>query len=410
MIHILFVSFKLLTERKRQTLVSILGVAIGVTAFVVMTSLMFGFQHYFVNQVIDLEPHISIKPKEDLRISRIVEGFVEVYGSKPKEEDRINGWFELMRELEGMQEVIGVAPHLVVRGVLKYGVKEKPVNIIGIDPEYERRATVVERFLENKRLHSLSTNKDGIILGKLVARDLGIEDLGKKVILVTPNGKTTLLRVQDFFNSGITNIDNSRVYVNIKTLQALTDRPNEVNEIVVRIKDVNKAESLARMIAKEVNYQVESWQRAYVNFLQIFKIQNLITYMIVFAILTVSAFGIFNIIMMSVLEKRRDIAILMAMGYSTKDITLIFLLVGTLIGIVGGLIGCLGGFLLQEYLSSVELEVEGLIRTKGFILDRDPMYFVYGFISSFIFSLLASLYPSYRASKVNPVDIFRSSG
>ncbi|GBC89079.1 Lipoprotein-releasing system transmembrane protein LolE [bacterium HR13] len=411
--YIIFIAYKLLLERKRQTLVSVTGVAIGVGALIVMSSLMFGFQNYFIQQVIDLEAHISIKPKEYADEERIVkmvrpDALWKVYSSKPKEEDKIIGWREILRDIEKREDVVGVAPHLVVRGILKYGTKEKPVTLIGIDPDMEPKASVIQRFLEYKRLESLKTNKDAVILGKLVAKDLGIRETGRKVILVLPNGQTYLLKVEDFFNSGITNIDNTRVYMHIRTLQALMDRVDEVNEIVIKVKDVNQAQRIALELQKSLKYDVESWQRAYINFLQIFKIQNLITYMIVFAILTVSAFGIFNIIMMTVLEKKKDIAILMAMGYTRSDILLLFLAQGFIIGFLGAVLGFLLGYGLQEYLSSVKLEVEGLIRTKGFILDRSPLYYLYAFVFSIFFSFMASFYPSYKASKLNPVDIFRS--
>lgn len=411
--HTLFIAYKLLLERKRQTFVSVAGVAIGVCALIVMSSLMFGFQNYFIQQVIDLEAHISIKPKEYQEEDRIVKNVQkdtiwEIYGSKPKEKDKIIGWRDIIKDIQKREDIVGVAVHLVARGILKYGVKEKPVTLIGIDPDMEPKASVINRFLENKRLERLKTNKDALIVGKLIAKDLGIKDTGKKVILSLANGRTALLKIEDFFNSGITNIDDSRVYIHIKTLQALTDRPDEVNEIVIKVKDVNKAQKIALDLQKNLRYDVESWQRAYINFLQIFKIQNLITHMIVFAILTVSAFGIFNIIMMTVLEKKKDIAILMAMGYSRKDILFMFLAQGLAIGFFGAILGFILGYALQEYLSSVKLDVEGLIRTKGFILDRRPIYYLYAFIFSMFFSFFASFYPSYRASRLNPVDIFRS--
>lgn len=412
--YILFIASKLLLERKRQTIVSIAGVAIGVCALIVMSSLMFGFQNYFINQVIDLEPHISIKPKEygdEKKIARMIdpEGLWDVMGSKPKEKDKIIGWRELINRIERRDDVMGLAPHLVVKGIIKYGIKEKPVTIIGIDPDLEPKASVIERFLEYKRLSSLKVSRDTLIIGRLVAKDLGIKDVGKKALVMFPTGSTRILKIEDFFNSGITNIDNSRVYMNIRAVQGLTDRTDEVNEIAIKVKDVNQAERIASEIQKTTEYHVESWQRAYINFLQIFKIQNTITYLIVLSILTVSAFGIFNIIMMTVLEKKRDIAILMAMGYTRKDVLSLFLTQGMIVGLCGALLGSLMGYGLQEYLSSVKLEVEGLIRTKGFMLDRSFSYYIYGFFFSMFFSFLASFYPSYRASKLDPVEIFRSA-
>lgn len=405
--HVAFVAFKLLLERKRQTLVSVLGVSIGVSAFIVMSSLMIGFQSYFIQQVIDLEPHIRIKPREE-RTDFMFEEPVLVLGERLKEKDKILGWYEIMQSLEKHPEVLGVAPRLVSRGILKYGVKDKPVTLLGIDPQREPKASIIEKFLIHKNLKKLETNRTGVILGVLVAKSLGIQEKGKKLLLVAPNGQTLLVTVEDFFESGITNIDDARVYLNIKTLQSLLDRQGEANEIVVKIGDVNRAEKISRDFQEIIPYEVESWQRAYRNFLSIFKIQNTITYMIVFAILTVSAFGIFNIIMMTVLEKKKDIAILMAIGFTRRDVLLIFMVEGFVVGLLGALLGSVLGYGLQEYLESIKLDVEGLIRTKGFVLDRSPLFYLYALVFSLFFSLLASLYPSYRASRLNPVDIFRS--
>ena len=415
--HNLFVSFKLLVNRRRQTLVSILGVAIGVTAFVVMSSLMLGFQKHFIKQVIDLDAHISIKPQlnyDEDRVLRKVFGeevIFEVLGGKPKDvRDRISDFRAIISRYSKLEGVLGISPHLRSNAIVRYGPKDMPLNLFGIDPELEGRATSIERYLEGKNLKALEKRSGGIILGKLVARDLGIKKAGTKVILLSPSGYHEVFEVVDFFNSGITTIDKSRAYISLKDMQKLLRRPGEVNELVVRVAKVEDAVKLARRIERETGYDAQSWQEAYSNFLQLFKIQKTITYLVVGAILLVSAFGIFNILMMTVLEKQRDIAILRAMGYSRRDITAIFLIQGVLIGVVGMVIGCLFAYLTQEYLASIEIDLEGILRAKGFILDRSPWYYVGGSVFALILSWLASLYPARRASILNPVDIFRSSG
>jgi lipoprotein-releasing system permease protein len=406
--HVFFLALKLLLERKRQTVISFLGVSIGVSAFVVMSSLMLGFQSYFIQQVIDLEPHIRIKPKERAE-DRLRQDFSVVLGAKPKEEEKILGWRDLMQGLDRHPEVVGSAPRLVSRGIVQYGTKEKPVNLLGIDPAREPKASIIERFLVYKNLKSLENRRDGVILGVLVAKSLGIKELGGKVVITTPNGTSSTFRVIDIFDSGITNLDDTRVYMHINTLQSILGKERQVNEIVIKLKDPERAERLAKVFGAGLSYEVESWQKAYRNFLSIFKIQNTITYLIVFAILLVSAFGIFNIIMMTVLEKKRDIAILMAMGYSRRDVLLVFLVQGVFVGLVGAVLGSIIGYGLQEYLESIKLDVEGLIRTPGFVLYRSFSLYIYGGIFSVLFAVLASLYPSYRASRLNPVDIFRSA-
>ncbi len=415
--YILFVSLKLLVERRRQTFISTLGVAIGVTAFIVMSSLMLGFQKHFIKQVIDLDAHISIKPKFEYDEDRILRKvfsekvIFDILGSRPKEaRDKIEDYRKIIRRYTGRLRILGISPHLRGNAIVRYGSQDVTVNLFGIDPELEGRATSIERYLENKKLNALKIKRNGIILGKLVARDLGIKELGKKVVLIAPNGVSQVFEVIDFFNSGITTIDKSRAYIHIRAMQKVFNRPNEVNELVVKVEDVDEAVRIARVIEKETGYDAQSWQEAYSNFLQLFKIQKTITYLVVGAILLVSAFEIFNILMMTVLEKQRDIAILKAMGYTSKDITLIFLLQGFLIGILGVLIGSLSAYFLQEYLSSVEINLEGLLRAKGFILDRSPWYYVGGAVFALAFSWFASVHPARRAARLDPVQIFRSGG
>lgn len=415
--HVVFISFKLLSERKRQAIVSVLGVAIGVTAFIVMSSVMMGFQTYFIEQAVDINAHITLKNEEQDeadRILRIAYGdsvVSEVLGSKPKEtKDKIVDYKFIISKYMQSEDIKGVAPHLTGQAIVRYGIKEKSVNIIGIDPQLEVKASIIDRFMEFKRLNQLNVDRNSIILGSLVARDLGVREIGKKVTLVAPNGSVHVLKVVDFFNSGITGLDQTRAYLHLRTLQTILDRPNQVNELVFKIKNVDDAERLSRVISRETGYYAESWQKAYSNFLKIFRMQNWITYMIVFAILVVSAFGIFNIMMMTVLEKKRDIAILKAIGFEDREITWIFVFQGVFIGFVGATLGCLFGYLLQEWLSSIRFEVVGLIRARGFILDRSPVYFVYGFVFAMFFATLASFYPSFKASKLFPVDIFRSGG
>lgn len=414
--HIIFVALKLLFERKRQTIVAILGVSIGVGAFIAMAALMNGFQKYFIEQALDLNAHITLKVKEEPDKGKILkrvygENFhFQVYGVKPKDlKDKIVDYKFLIIKYENDSEIIGLAPHLTGQGIVKYGTIEKSATLIGIDPTLERKASVIDKFIVNRKLDSLITDKEGIIIGRLLARDLGIDEVGKKVMITTPNGVTHLFKIVDFFESGITMLDQTRIYMNLKTLQTILNKPNEVNEIIFKIKDVHRADELADRISKETGYYTESWQRAFRNFLNLFKIQNYITYMIVFAILVVSAFGIFNIIMMTILEKKREIAILKAIGYENRDIVYIFVFHGITIGFFGAILGCVLGYAIQEFLASVDVGIEGLVKTKGFVLDRNPFYFLYGVLFAFTFATLAAFYPSYKASKLNPVDIFRSS-
>ncbi len=418
MIHNLFVSFKFIVERKRQTIVALLGVAIGVSAFIVMTSLMRGFQKYFIEQALNINGHIKLKVEENYDPYRIIKKVLNpekylfvILGSKPKEKKyKISNYKQIINMYSSNPQITGISPHLVGTGMVIYGIKEKNASLIGIYPELENKTVSFKDYLKSGKLSYLETDKNNVIIGIKLAHDLGIKEAGKKISLVSPSGNVYTLKVVDFLDTGITEIDKTRIYMHIKKLQTIAGKPGQVNEIIFKIKDPEKAPQIAKQIQLQTGYKAESWQEAFRNFLSLFKMQNYITYIIVFSILVVSAFGIFNIIMMTVLEKKKDIAILKAIGYEDKDITIIFIFQGILIGIAGGILGNIIGFYILQWLETINLEVEGIIRVKGFILDRDIMYHIFGFVFAFIFSFISAFYPSYKASRLYPVDIFRTGG
>ncbi len=414
----LYISLKLIFERKRQTIITLLGVSIGVAAFIIMTSLMKGFQKYFIEQALNINGHITLKVEEnydDLRILKkkydLKDHLFDVLGSKPKEKKyKINNFKEIIRRYSKNPEIIGISPHLIGTGILIYGTKEKNCSLIGIFPELEEKTINIGKYTQNKNLNQLSTNKNNIIIGIKLAQDLGIDKIGKKVSIVSPSGGVYILKVADFLETGITEIDKTRIYMHVKKLQTILNKPDQVNEIIFKIRHPEKAPQVAKFISLDTGYKAESWQEAFKNFLSLFKMQNYITYAIVFAVLVVSAFGIFNIIMMTVLEKKKDIAILKAIGYNNKDIVIIFISQGLIIGFIGGILGNIIAYGLLEWMASLKFHLEGLVTAKGFILDRDIRYHIFGFIFAFVFSIISAFYPSHKASKLYPVDIFRSGG
>ena len=416
--HNIFISLKLIFERKKQTTITLLGVAIGVTAFIVMSSLMKGFQKYFLEEALNINGHINLKVEENYDDYRIIKRkyspekyLFNILGSKPKEKKyKISDFKNIIKRYSKDKEIIGISPHLIGTGILVYGTKEKNVSLIGIFPELEEKTIDINKYTQNKKISQLAVNKNNIIVGIKLAQDLGIDKIGKKVNIVSSAGGVYTLKVVDFLETGITEIDKTRIYMNIKKLQTILNKPNEVNEIIFKIKNPEKAPLIARRISIDTGYKAESWQEAFKNFLSLFKMQNYITYTIVFAVLVVSAFGIFNIIMMTVLEKKKDIAILKAMGYENRDIIYIFVFQGILIGFVGGILGNIFAYGLLDWMESLRFELEGIVNAKGFILDRNLYYHLFGFVFAFIFSVLSAFYPSYKASKLYPVDIFRSGG
>lgn len=403
-----------LRMRKRQTVVSVLGVALGVGFFVGVTALMRGFQQYFISQVIDVSPHIVIKdefrtPRPQPAALRWPAAAVAVRGVKPRAEPRgIRNARARLAELEAMG--LAVAPTLQGQVILRYGTRDVPVSLYGIEPERERRVTNVERDLVAGTLDDLRSTANALIVGVGVAERLGAVR-GDTITAVAPTGVILSMKITGLLRSGITAIDNGQGYALLKTVQVLQGRSNVVNQIRIRLDDIAAAEPLARRIEARLLYRTESWQETNRNILGLFVVQNAIMYSIVGAILLVAAFGIYNIVSTVVYEKTRDIAILRSIGFGRGEIQAIFVTEGVLVGILGGLAGAAVGYALVELLAQVRFENVGGVMSgrEGFILARETWPYLVGALFALVAAGVAALVPARRAARLNPVDIIRGA-
>ncbi|QXM25158.1 ABC transporter permease [Elioraea tepida] len=409
------IALRHLGRRRRQTLVSVLGVALGVGFFIAVTSLMRGFQTYFVAQVIDVAPHITIKdehraPRLQPAVLAHPDGAVSVRGVKPREELRgIRNARGLIAELETIPGV-AVAPGLRGAALLRYGSRDVTATIAGIDPPRERRVGNIEKDMIAGRLEDLRATANGIILGIGLAERLGA-GIGDTITAVAASGTARAFKVVGLVATGITAIDNGEAYVLLKLAQVLQNRPNVINAIRLRLDDVRGAEPLARRIEAAHGWRTESWEEANRNVLSLFVIQNAIMFSVVGAILLVAAFGIYSIISTVVHEKARDIAILKSLGFTEGDILRIFTIEGVLVGAAGAVLGALVGEGLIFGLSQVRFEeAGGVIRgTGGFILARELWPYLAGGGFALLAAAVAALVPARRAASLNPVEIVRGA-
>ena len=191
--------------------------------------------------------------------------------------------------------------------------------------------------------------------------------------------------------------------------QTLLDRKNIINEIIIRTDDYTKAEQYAAQIESISGYKTEPWQEANANFLKIFKIQTVITYIINGALLIVAAFGVLNILIMAVLERVNDIAILKSIGLSRSDITQVYVFQGLMIGLIGSTSGVIFGKLAIEGLRRLPIEMEGLVKAEGLLMSESNSAYAIAFIASIIVTIGAAVYPARRAARYDPVDVIRGA-
>jgi lipoprotein-releasing system permease protein len=207
----------------------------------------------------------------------------------------------------------------------------------------------------------------------------------------------------------VTPVDYSRTYMMVNSAQTLLGKKSIINEIVIRLDDYKQAREIAGQIENISGYKTYSWQEANENFLKIFRIQTIITFFITGALLVVAAFGVLNILIMAVLERVNDIAILKSFGYSRGDITQIYLFQGLVIGLLGSGVGLSLGKLTVEGLRRIPIQVEGLVKSDGLLMSESLSQYVMAFVGSMIIVLLASVYPARRAAKYDPVEVIRGA-
>ncbi|MCX8133237.1 MAG: ABC transporter permease [Roseococcus sp.] len=403
----------MLRRRRRQTLVSVGGVALGVAFFIAIAALMRGFQGFIIAQLLDVAPHVTIKdetrepPLQPLLIVE-GEGAVAVSGVRPRERVRgIRAAGEKLALLEAMPGV-AAAPVLQGQALLRYGGRDVSAVLTGIDPERHRRVSNIEKDMVAGRLEDLRASANGIILGAELARRLGL-GVGDTLGALSPAGVMLSMKVVGLFRTGIQTVDQGNAFILLTVQQVLQDRPNVVNQIALRLDDVTRAEPLAREIEARFGDRTESWEEQNRNILTVFVIQNAIMYSVTGAILLVAAFGIYNIISTVVFEKTRDIAILKSLGFEAGDIQRLFLLQGLVVGVIGALAGSALGALMIEALAQVRFGVATPAGNEGFILARDWRIYLVASAFALLASGLAALIPARRASRLDPVQVVRGA-
>lgn len=397
-----------------RTFVSVLGVAIGVTFMIMLSALMTGFEKKFVTETIEGSPHIVIhdERRQDAAeftqwMSRLSGGVAAVEGARPRQvRRRIAKPLELVDALRAMPEVQAVAPNVVGTAIMTFGSRERGVALQGIEPAAQEAVNEIDKYIEDGRIFDLYSSGGAVLLGAGIAEVLGVNK-GDTIGIKLRDGDSRTLRVVGIFRTGVTTIDYSRAYTLVSVAQQLLGLGRDVNQIVVRLKDYESARETAARMEALAGYRAESWQEANANFLSIFVIQQVITYLVTGGIMIVAAFGILNVLVMLVMEKLPEIAMLKSMGYTRGDITMTFLLEGLAIGLVGVLAGCVLGYYLTVFVGSLPIPQRGLIQSETLTMNNSPMLYLIAGVAALVVTMLASVLPALRAGRLDPVETLR---
>ncbi len=410
------ISLRHLLAKKRQTIVAMMGVMFGIAIFIFQAGLMSGFQTTFIDQTVNTTANIRLyneasknRPSILSQLDSMKGKTIWVNNQKPKDEQpKIRNGKQIIEILEKDKRVIGVSPFLGSQAIFKMGIAQVSGRVSGVDIVKENILFNVQKNNIEGNILKLQTIPNGIILGEGLAALLGAK-MGDNLNIISPIGVTLEMKVVGINRSGLTEVDKSRAYINLRNAQKLLQVDGSyITDINIKLKNINESETLAKYYEKKFGYKALDWKEANANIFGIFKIQNMITYLSIVSILIVSGFGIFNILMMIIYEKMPDIAILKAVGYKDKDIVRIFLTESLLIGIVGGLLGLALGFVMQQVVGSIRMDVKGFVSLEYLKFNSSPAFYAFAYFFALIVTAAAGYIPARKASKIDAIEIIRS--
>lgn len=405
-----------LTSRKRQTIVSMLGVTFGITVFIFQAGVITGLQDFFIEKTINSTAHVQIYQDKNQKSPPLLrkvysedETWISVPNIKSKDElPKIKRGLQIVEILESYPEVTGVSPSLSTQAIFKIGVADISGIINGVDIRRENRLFDLEEDMVSGSIIRLESVNNGIILGSGLAESLGTI-LNDNITVVSPGGVALQMKVVGILETGLRDLDNSRAYSSIRNAQKLMNvTGNYITNINIKLEDVDQSGALAREFQSRFGYTAEDWKQANEGIFSVFRIQNIVTYLVIISILLVSGFGIFNILSMMIYEKMNDIAILKSIGYTDVDIRNVFLLEALIIGFLGGLLGLLIGFVLSWITSIIPTNIEGFVSSEYLSINFDPAFYLLAFVFGLVATGIAGYLPARKASKIDPINIIRS--
>jgi lipoprotein-releasing system permease protein len=400
------------TRAKRRThfisfisFISILGIALGIWALISVMSVMNGFEKEIRARILGAAAHIQIMGADGT----------------------IASWEPLATAVKANPEVLAAAPFVNAQGLLTNGTTVRGVFVRGIVPELENTVADFNTHMKAGRLEDLRPGEFGIALGVALARGLRLE-VGDRVTLVSPQGQVTpaglMPRLKQFTVTGIFSMDHNEfdsalALVNLRDAQVLYRMDSGVSGIRLKLKDLDRAPEVARDLAKTVTSDVfiTDWTQQNVNYFRAIQIEKRMMFIILTLIIAVAAFNLVSTLVMVVTDKHPDIAILRTLGASPGSIMKIFMVQGVVIGMVGTILGVATGIVTAFNIDTVVPAIERLFHFQ--ILSREVYYIselpsdlhwgdvVWTAVISLGLSFVATLYPSWRAARVNPAEALR---
>ncbi len=411
-----FIGLRYLKAKRKQTFISIItiisiaGVMLGVMALIVVLSVMSGFQKTLKEKILGTQAHLVVLKATDRGMDH---------------------YEEVLQKVERVKGVVSAAPFIFSQVMLSSDSGTSGVVLKGIDPNRVGKVTELARNLKSGRLEDIKEGKEtdlpGIILGVELAKHLSVS-LGDPIQVISPLGTMTPMgmmpkmkrfQVKGIFYSGMYEYDNTMAYISLESAQKFFSMEAHVTGIEVKTEDIYRVKEIGKEIRKQMGFPfwTKDWMEMNRNLFAALKLEKIAMFIILVLIVLVAAFNIISTLIMVVMEKNKDIAILKSMGAPSRGILKIFMIEGGVIGVVGTILGTLLGLGAAFNLETITGFVENLFGFKilasdVYYIDKlpsqvNPLDVSLIVITAILISLLATLYPSWRASKLDPAEALR---
>ncbi|HYA14039.1 MAG TPA: lipoprotein-releasing ABC transporter permease subunit [Syntrophales bacterium] len=419
----LFISLRYLRAKRKQifvsiiTFISVAGIFLGVAALIIVLAVMNGFETDLRNKILGINSHIVLM----------------------KHTGAMRDYQKVMNEISDVEGVVASTPFIYSQAMLKNGGHTSGVILRGMSIDSAFKVINLGKmqegdinYLSGKYRFDLPLSKDasmlpGIVLGKELAKNMGVF-LFEPVSIISPMGVTTPMGmvpkmkkfiVVGIFDSGFYEYDSTLAYISLKDCQEFLGLGEQVTGLEIKVDDIYKANAIAKSIERKLGFPfwARHWMEMNKNLFAALKLEKRVMFIILSLIVLVAAFNIICTLIMIVMEKNKDIAILKSMGATSKSIMKIFIYQGLTIGAVGTILGCIGGLAVALNLEKVSVFVENLFGFKilpgdVYYLSQLPSQVNYSdvliiIVGTMLICFLSTIYPSLRASKLDPAEALR---
>ena len=402
------VAVRFLREGRMQSLLIIVGVAAGVAVVAYISALISGLQANTLEKTLGAQAHVSLSPLEDTVVSARADlpaGTAVLQQTQPRAQRprSLGEWQSLVPLLEALPEVAAVSPMVAGAGLALRGQAQKSITLLGVDLDrYDRIVNLRSKVVAG----TARLGPGEAVIGRELAQDLGVR-VGDRLSIVTgsgPAGVTDSARVTALVDLGVRELNRRTVIVPLRAAQSLVGLPGGATNIDLALRDVWTAPALAAQLAQRWPYKVESWQQANAQLVSALNAQSISTGLIRAVVMVVVVLGIASVLVVSVVQKRREIGILRAMGATQGQVLRVFLLQGAIVGALGSALGVLLAVGLIAAFTSFVRGSDGL---PLFAITLAPALALRIAAIATLCGVLAAVAPARRAAQLDPAQAIR---